>query len=179
MRRQNPVVSHHVKPGRRQHGANPSEQVARLEDQRDGAVAPRLLHGVDKAAVLALAQALLSDGRSAEVAADALDAFSVAAIESESGVDVEAEHLGDRLGVTTELGSHQTQDGLTGTRAEQAHTASGGAIARGEGQLLFGERVVFGVARALEQALERAAVALEDAPYANRRAARDLGDLFA
>jgi hypothetical protein len=79
-------------------------------------------------------------------------------------VHVEAEHLGDRLGVATELGANQTQDGLAGTRAEQAHAANGGAVARGQGQLLFGERVVFGVVRAVEQALERAAVALEDAP---------------
>lgn len=91
---------------------------------------------------------------------------------------VEAEHVGDRLGVATELGSNQTQDGLAGTRAEQAYSASRGAVARSQGQLLFGERVIFGVARALEQAFERTAVALEDAADASRRAARDLSDLF-
>ena len=78
----------------------------------------------EQVAVVELGQALLSDGRSTQVAADALDAFSVAAIESEPRVHVEAEPLGDRLGVTTELGSHQAQERLAGTRAQQGRAAS-------------------------------------------------------
>ncbi len=73
------METNHVEGGWRNHRAKPSKEIERLEDQRVSAVAPLFFHGVAQPAVALLLQAILSDGRPAEIATDSLDAIAVAA----------------------------------------------------------------------------------------------------
>jgi hypothetical protein len=73
----------HVNAWRRQHRREPGDEVERRQHDGTGAVAPRLLHDVADAAVGHPLEALLGDGRSAEVATDALEALAIAGVDDD------------------------------------------------------------------------------------------------
>jgi hypothetical protein len=126
VRGEHAVEANHVEAGRRHHRAEAREEVVRLEDERARAVAPGLLHGVPDASVPESLEPLLCDGRPAEVAAHALEAYAIAPVDDDLGVHVEAGDLGDRLVGTKGARIDDAQSGLSGACAEQVEAARGG-----------------------------------------------------
>ncbi len=64
---QHAVVTDHVEPGWRDQRGDAGAEVERLEDERDRAVAPRLLEQVPQPAVAGLDETLLRNGRATRI----------------------------------------------------------------------------------------------------------------
>jgi len=118
----------------------------------------------------------LAENRSGGVATDALEAFSVAAVDEDFGVDVYAADLGEGLGGRGHEadGAHELVGALSRGGAEELEVGGGGAVAGGEHGL-----VVDDVVGALVDAFEAAAVALEHAHERLVGPRRHLRDLLA
>ena len=118
----------------------------------------------------------MAENRSGGVATDALEAFSVAAVDEDFGVDVYAADLGEGLGGRGHEadGAHELVGALSRGGAEELEVGGGGAVAGGEHGL-----VVDDVVGALVDAFEAAAVALEHAHERLVGPRRHLRDLLA
>ena len=145
------VVAEHVKPWRRDEGAEPRDEVEGVEQDGVGAVFPRGLEGEADAAVAVKLEAVLVERRSRDVAAEPLEALSVAAVHHDLGVDVDPADLiecfagrGDDAHGVYELGGLRA-----GHRAQELHVPGGRGVAGREHGLLVDERVAL-VARAFE-----------------------------
>lgn len=125
------MVTHHVKAGRRDHGAQACDEVERLEDECVGAVAPCLFHDVAQASVIEPFESVGGDGRSAEApllalrltahrVADSLDPFSVPTVDGDFGMNVEAHDCGGRRGGASARRIDEPQGGLSGACAGYA-----------------------------------------------------------
>jgi hypothetical protein len=98
VRGEDAVMAEHVESGRRDEGAEPREEVEGLEQDGAGAVFPRGLEGEADAPVGVELEALLVERRSGDVAAEPLEAFAVAAVHRDLGVDIHPTHLGKGFG---------------------------------------------------------------------------------
>ena len=125
------MVADHVEPRRRDEGAEACEQVERFEVDGGGAVLPGPLEAVADAAVLEPLEAVLGDGRPAEVATEALDLTVIGAMQRAGGVQVEAVDDGDGLVGAGLARVDQPQRGLAGAEAEQAQPLGRGRAADG------------------------------------------------
>jgi len=88
------VVAEHVKPRRRHEGAEPRDEVERVEQDGVGAVIPRGLEAEADAAIGVELEALLVERRPRDVAAGPLEALAVAAVRHDLGVDIHPADLG-------------------------------------------------------------------------------------
>ena len=80
------VLAHHVQPRWRHEGANASDEIERLEQERDGAIFPRLLEEVAKLAARLLFEAVLRDRRPANVATQPLELGAITRRDGDLGV---------------------------------------------------------------------------------------------
>jgi len=168
------MVADHVLPRGRHERADARDQVERLEQQRDGAVLPRLLQRVAKLAAPVFLEAILRDRRPTHIPAQPLEPSAIARRDGHLGVDVEAHDFGERLHFPCEARLHDAQEGLPRPSAIEAEARGRRAVACGEGELLGGLRVL-GVT--LAGAVQRAALAREDFLHAERGPLRDVSDL--
>ena len=176
VRGEDAVITEHVKPRRRDEGAEPRDEVEGVEQDGVGAVFPRGLEGEADAPVAVKLEAVLVERRTGDVAAEPLEALAVAAVDDDLGVDIDPAHLGEGFaGRGDEAHGADEPFGLrAGRRAEELHVSGRRGVAGREDGLLVDERVAL-VARAFE----RAAVPLEHDEQPGVGPRGDLRDLVA
>jgi hypothetical protein len=167
------VVAHHVESGRWDEGSEPGDEIERLEQDGVSAVFPWSLEAEAYAAVGMEREALPSERRPSEVAAQPFEALAVAAVDDDLRVYVDSTDFGQQL-----IGRRHEAHGLnelgcllTRRGAEQLHVVRRRGVARGEHRLLARPRFGCGV-------LERAAVTLEHARDGRVGPGRHLGELL-
>ena len=110
MRSENAVIAKHVKPRRRDEGAEACEKIEGVENDRARPVFPGGLEAVANSAVLTNVESVLCERRPGHVTAEALESLAVAAVDRDLGVDVDAADFGDRVvrgGATRESGTDE------------------------------------------------------------------------
>ncbi len=129
VRGEDAVVAEHVKPRRRDEGAEPRDEVEGVEQDGVGAVFPRGLEGEADAPIGVELEALLVERGSGDVAAEPLEALSVAAVDDDLGVDIYPTHLGERFaGRGDEAHGVDELGGLVSwRRAEELHVPADAA----------------------------------------------------
>ena len=117
------VVSQHVKVWRRDERTKAADEIHWVEQDGMGPVAPALLEALAYASIGMELEALLAQRGPCDVAAQALEALSVPAIDGHRGVDVYPTHLGDgervRLYQREPRGPGELGGPLTRSRAQE------------------------------------------------------------
>jgi hypothetical protein len=113
-------IAHHVPARWRDEGTDSGEQIVRLEEESNGAIAPGLLHGVTELAAGELLQAVLSDGRPAKIAAEPLQLLSVTRPDGDGCVYIEPQRFGNGLSVTGAEWIYKPEDRSSGALSRQS-----------------------------------------------------------
>jgi hypothetical protein len=142
---EDPREADEMHPRLRNEGAEPGDELDRLEHDGARAIAPRPLHRVAKAAVAYALEALGGERGSGEVSAELKERLSVAPIDDALGVNAKAIDLRDErvvLGLVGTGGVDEAQGGLTGSRPESGAALHRGGMHLGEHRLVLSERVI-------------------------------------
>ena len=171
------AISQHVNPRRRDESAEAREKIQRVENDRTCPVFPGGLESVANSAVLSKVEAVLCERRPGHVTAEALESFSVPAVDRDLGVDVDAADFGDRVvwrGATHESGSDEFRGLVSRDLSEELDVLGGSGVAGGEDGTVVMERVGAGF---VDDAFEGPAVTAEHADHTRVSPGGHLGDI--
>ena len=111
MGREHAVVAQHMKPWWRDQGTQPRDEVERVEHHRVHTILPCVPKAVAAATVGGVFEALLSEWRPCDVAAQSLESLAITAGHGRARVHVDSTDVGDRsVGLGLCDGSHRVRE---------------------------------------------------------------------
>ena len=148
-----------------------------VENDRACPIFPGGLESVANPPVLSKVEAVLCERRPGHVTAEALESFSVATVDRDLGVDVDAADFGDGVvwrGATRESGSDEFRGLVSRGLSEELEVVCGGGVAGGEDGRGVMERVA---ASFVDDAFEGPAVTVEHADHTRVSPGGHLSDI--